>query len=247
MTEKLLILDDEPLILKSLGSLFEDDYEVLTTTDGEAAIELARRHDFAVILCDERMPGLTGHEFLRCVREVSSAIRIIVSGYADMDALTQAVNGGQIFAYIAKPWEPLQLMAQVSAAVRQFKLAREVEQGRELLRALMDNVPDLIYFKDRQSRFTRVNQAVARALGARDSAECIGKSDSDYFGIEEANRSRAEEEDIVRTGQPRTDRIAEHELPRGGPPLDGRPPRCRCLTGAARFPGSPASPEILRP
>ncbi len=55
--EKLLVLDDETLILTSLEHLFEDDYEVFTTTDAEAALELAREHDIAVILCDERMPG----------------------------------------------------------------------------------------------------------------------------------------------------------------------------------------------
>ena len=62
-----------------------------------------------------------------------------------------------------------------------FKLVQEVAQERELLRALMENVPDLIYFKDCQSRFTRVNQAHARNLGAKNAAECIGKSNADYF------------------------------------------------------------------
>ena len=55
----------------------------------------------AVILCDERMPAVSGHEFLRRVREVSRATRVMMSGYADMSALTEAVNSGQIFAYVA--------------------------------------------------------------------------------------------------------------------------------------------------
>jgi response regulator RpfG family c-di-GMP phosphodiesterase len=75
----------------------------------------------------------------------------MMSGYADMSALTEAVNSGQIFAYVAKPWEPLQLKAQVTAAVVHFKLVQEVEQERGLPRALMENIPDLIYFKDRES------------------------------------------------------------------------------------------------
>src|SRR5580692_6694922 len=112
MQEKILILDDESLILRSLENLFEDDYEVFTTSDAETALKLARDYDLAVILCDERMPGVSGHDFLRRVREVSNATRVMMSGYADMTALAEAVNGGQIFAYIAKPWEPLQLMAQ---------------------------------------------------------------------------------------------------------------------------------------
>lgn len=124
--EKLLVLDDEPLILTSLEHLFEDDYEVFTTTDAEAALQLARDHHFAVILCDERMPGMSGHEFLQRVRDVSRATRVIMSGYADMSALTEAINSGQIFAYIAKPWEPRQLKSQVNAALVHFKL---IESG----------------------------------------------------------------------------------------------------------------------
>jgi PAS domain S-box-containing protein len=214
MKEKLLVLDDEHLILTSLEHLFEDDYEVFTATDTEAALGLASEHDMAVILCDERMPGVSGHEFLRRVREVSKATRIMVSGYADISALTEAVNSGQIFAYIAKPWEPLKLKAQIAAAVVHFKLVQAVEQERALLRALMDNIPDPIYFKDCQSRFTRVNQAYARSLGAEDSAECIGKSDADYFGSKEALHWRLEEEEIVTLGRPQVDRIERLKFPR---------------------------------
>jgi PAS domain S-box-containing protein len=215
--EKLLILDDESLILRSLEHLFEDDYQVFATSDPEAALGLAQDHDIAVVLCDERMPGVSGHEFLRRVREVSRATRVMMSGYADMNALTEAVNSGQIFGYVAKPWEPLQLMAQVGSATSQFKLVQDVDQERGLLRALMENIPDLIYFKDCQSRFTRVNRAQARNLGAKDAAECIGKSNADYFTSEDALRWRRQEEEIVRLGQPQIDQIEELANPRGGP------------------------------
>ncbi len=217
MKEKLLVLDDEQLILTSLEHLFEDEYEVFTTSDAETALRLAKEHhDMAVILCDERMPGVNGHEFLRRVREISKATRVMMSGYADMSALTEAVNNGQIFAYVAKPWVPLELKAQVYAAVVHFKLVQEVEQERGLLRALMENIPDLIYFKDCESRFTRVNQAHARNLGAKDSAECIGKSNADYFESDDALRWRLQEEDIVRSGHPQVDRIEQLKNPRGG-------------------------------
>ena len=88
MKEQLLILDDEALILKSLEHLLEDDYEVFTSTDAEVALRLAEAHDIAVVLCDERMPGVSGHEFFGRVREVSRATRVMMSGYADMNALT---------------------------------------------------------------------------------------------------------------------------------------------------------------
>jgi PAS domain S-box-containing protein len=213
--EKLLVLDDELLILSSLEHLFEDDYEVFTATDAGIALRLALEHDLAVILCDERMPAVTGHEFLRRVREISNATRLMMSGYADMNALTEAVNDGQIFAYVSKPWDPPALKATVRTAVSQFALVRAIDHERELLRALMENIPDLIYFKDCDSRFIKVNQAQASALGAKDSAACIGRSDSDYFGLEDAVRWRSQEQEIVRSGRPQVDRVELLKTSRG--------------------------------
>src|SRR5665213_1580386 len=195
MKQKLLVLDDELLILKSLENLFEDDYEVYVTDDAEEALVLAGKHDIAVILCDERMPAVAGHEFLRRVREISSAVRVMMSGYADITALTEAVNSGQIFSYIAKPWEPPQLKAQIKAAAAHFKLVQEAEQGRELLSALMENSPDLIFFKDTNLRFTRVNHSLAEFMGAKSSAACVGKTDADYFEAEDVQRWRNEEQE----------------------------------------------------
>lgn len=215
MREKLLVLDDEPLILTSIEGLFEDEYEVLTTTDAGTALRLVQAQEVAVVLCDERMPGLAGHELLGRVKGVSKATRVMISGYADLSALTDAVNNGQIFAYVSKPWDPLALKATVRAAVVQFKLVQEIDHERELLRALMENIPDAIYFKDCESRFTRVNQAHARTLRAKDSAECIGRSDADYFKSDLALGWRLEEEEIVRSGQPLVDRIEQFQYPQG--------------------------------
>ena len=213
MKDKLLIVDDEALILKSLEHLFEDDYEVLTASDAEMALVLAAEHDVAVILCDERMPKVSGHEFLRRVRDVSNATRVMVSGYADLNALTDAINQGQIFAYVSKPWEPLALKSLVRAAKEQFRLMEEIHHERELLRALMESIPDPIYFKDCQSRFTKVNHAQALALGVTEPAECIGKSDSDYFDSFDALRWRLQEEEIMRTGKPELEQIERRQKP----------------------------------
>ncbi len=97
-----------------------------------------------------------------------------------------------------------------------FKLVQEVEHERGLLRALMENIPDLIYFKDRESRFTRVNQAHARSLGASDAAACVGTRDSDYFGSGDALRWRLQEEEIVRSGQSQIECIEQINNPGGG-------------------------------
>ena len=213
--DKLLILDDEPFILRSLEDLFEDDYEVMTTADPETAVRLMQEHDVAVILTDERMPGLTGHEFLQRVKELSKATRVMISGYADMHALTEAVNLGQVFAYVAKPWEPLELKATIGAAMGQFRLIQTIDRERGLLRVLMESIPDLIYFKDSDSRFTRVNREQAHALGAKDAEECVGKKDSDYFESECIHKSYQDEQELVRSGQPLLDRVEKLSKPGG--------------------------------
>lgn len=216
MKEKLLVLDDELLILESLGKLFEDDYEVYVTGDAEEALRRAGEQDIAVILCDESMPGVPGHEFLRRVREISNAARVLMSEFADFTALTEAVNNGQIFSYIAKPWEYAELKARIKAAATHFKLVQEAEQGRELLGALMEKSPDLIFFKDSAARFTRVNHSLAEFVGAKSPAECIGKCDTDYFEAQDAERWNCEEQEILRSGRPQIDQIERFKRPNDG-------------------------------
>jgi PAS domain S-box-containing protein len=216
MKEKLLVLDDELLLLKSLRELFEDEYEVYTANDVEEALLVAGEHDIAVILCDESLPGVPGHEFLRRVREISNAARVLMSEFADFAVLTEAVDSGQIFSYIAKPWEPPKLEARIKAAAAHFKLVQEAEQGRELLGALMEKSPDLIFFKDSASRFTRVNRSLAEFVGAKSPAECIGKYDANYFEAEDALRWRCEEQEILRSGRPQIDQIERFKRPNDG-------------------------------
>ena len=235
MKENLLVLDDEPLILKSIESLFEDDYEVYIADNAEQALLLAGAHEIAVILCDERMPGIAGHEFLRRVREISNAARVMMSGYADITALTEAVNSGQIFSYIAKPWEPPQLKAQIKAAAVHFRLVQEAEQARELLSALMENSPDLISFKDSNLRFTRVNHSLAEFMGAKNPAECVGKTDADYFEAEDALRWRSEEQEVLRSGSPQIDQVERFKRPNDG----------LCWLSTTKVPMFDGGPEVL--
>jgi PAS domain S-box-containing protein len=207
--EKLLVLDDEPRILTSLQDLLEDDFEVLATTDADEAFRLAKEQELVVVLTDERMPDLSGHEFLQRVKDVSKATRMMISGYSDINAVTDAVNLGQIFAYVSKPWDPLELKSTVTAALLHYRLNRTIDHERGLLRVLMENIPDLIYFKDADSRFTRINREHALALGAMDPAECVGKRDSDYLESEYARQAHADEQEILRSGKSLVDRT-EH-------------------------------------
>jgi PAS domain S-box-containing protein len=108
------------------------------------------------------------------------------------------------------------LMQSVLRDVTERKQAEEaLARERDLLYILMDNIPDRIYFKDVYSRFTRVNRAQAQALGVKDPAEVVGKTDFDFFGIELARDFYADEQEIVKSGRPLIDKVEGVKEPNG--------------------------------
>ena len=128
-TTTLLIVDDEPDVAESLHHLFRREYRVLTASSGPEALGHLGREDVHVILSDQRMPGMTGDALLAQARVVRpDAVRMLFTGYADMQAVISAVNEGRIFRYILKPWDPLELAALVRQAAEQHDLV--VERNR---------------------------------------------------------------------------------------------------------------------
>jgi two-component system response regulator HupR/HoxA len=122
----ILIVDDEPGIVESLALTFEDDFEVITTTAPETAPALLSRHDVAVVLADQRMPRMSGVEVLRSARELRpDAVRIVLSAYTETEDLIAAINSGEVWRYLVKPWEPHELRATVRQAAERWTLRRE--------------------------------------------------------------------------------------------------------------------------
>jgi two-component system, NtrC family, response regulator HupR/HoxA len=125
----LLIVDDEPDILDALTLTFEDAFDVEAANTGRDALDVLRNGGAAVIIADQRMPEMTGAEFLEQASELApKSIRIMLTGYTDMDALIRAVNAGHIYQYVAKPWEPDELKMHVQRAVSSYEMAEELEQ-----------------------------------------------------------------------------------------------------------------------
>jgi signal transduction histidine kinase/two-component SAPR family response regulator len=136
-----LIVDDEPKILKSLEGLLEDDFSVVTTIDPRRALELLRELEVAVVLSDQRMPEMSGDEFLSRARALTPATRILITGYADLEALVRAVNEGKIYGYVAKPWSPVDLKTLIRRAADHYRLETQLRHERDLLRRMMDTSP----------------------------------------------------------------------------------------------------------
>ncbi len=123
-----LIVDDEVRSLETLRRILEEDFDIRTaSTIGEAERILAREW-VRIILCDQRMPGITGVEFLKRVREKwPEVIRMIISGYTDSQDIISALNDAGIYQYITKPWHPDNLLLILKNAARLFDLQRQNE------------------------------------------------------------------------------------------------------------------------
>ncbi len=123
---KILLVDDEERILRTLGMLLKMQYQVFATTDGFEALQILKREKIHLIVSDQRMPVMTGTQLLRQARTLSpNTMRILLTGYADVDAAVDAVNEGEIFRYINKPWGPKELRDVIADAV---EIARRLEQ-----------------------------------------------------------------------------------------------------------------------
>jgi DNA-binding NtrC family response regulator len=112
-----VFVDDEERIVRSLRMLFRGRADVLATTSGRQAIDWVRERRVHVVVSDQRMPEVTGVEVLRAVAQHSPAtMRILLTGYADLDAVTASVNDGEIFRFVEKPWDAQQLIGVVAQA-----------------------------------------------------------------------------------------------------------------------------------
>lgn len=126
----LLVVDDEPSIVSAIRRLFHGDrMHIRTAASGEEALAIVRESTVHVLLTDNRMPGMSGVELLRRVRAVSpDTIRMIISGQSDMDALVEAINDGEVFRFIMKPWNDIDLKIAVNLAMAHRRLQDDNKQ-----------------------------------------------------------------------------------------------------------------------
>ncbi|MBN8637591.1 MAG: hybrid sensor histidine kinase/response regulator [Anaerolineae bacterium] len=134
---QLLIIDDEEEILKALNRQFRREYDVYTAPSAEQGYRLMTETPIQVIISDQRMPGMNGAEFFGKIKnEYPDAIRLLLTGYADIQAVISAINDGNIFRYIAKPWDPVELDTIVREAFERYHL---IVQNRKLLEELQES------------------------------------------------------------------------------------------------------------
>jgi len=173
---RILCVDDEQNVLRSLTRLFLDDpYEILTAASGaEGLLTLAQCGTVPVVISDYRMPGMNGVEFLGEVRKRwPGTVRIVLSGYADAGAIVSAINEGQIYRFVAKPWNEDELRVAVANALERYDLART---NRELTEELLRRNDELTALNrdlerrvaERTEALTTQNRLLTESLGILD-------------------------------------------------------------------------------
>jgi two-component system response regulator HupR/HoxA len=125
----ILVIDDEEAILESLELTLTPEYRVFTASTGAEGLAILEREEIALIIVDQVMPGMTGVEILERVSERSPrTIRMLLTGYADMNSLVRAINEGRIYRYLPKPWDPDELRMNVRRALEAWQLSWENAQ-----------------------------------------------------------------------------------------------------------------------
>jgi diguanylate cyclase (GGDEF)-like protein/PAS domain S-box-containing protein len=212
---RVLVVDDEPQILIALRDLLEPDFDVVSTDQPEKALRIAEQDpEMAVVLSDQRMPGMTGDELLARLEQHSSASRILCTGYADLQAVVRSVNEGKIFAYVTKPWDGADLRHKMQQAADHFRLNHELAYEKQLLADLMGGMPDAIFFKDAEQRYVRVNRAFLDAI-CRSNEQVLGKCLSELVpGDAAVLQIEAREREVLADGIPRRD-VLHHRFEDG--------------------------------
>lgn len=188
---RILIVDDEEAILETMTFTFMDLYEVLTTSDPTQALQIMEENQpIAVVITDQRMPGMTGVELLsETYQRFPETIRIILTGFADAEATVKAINDGHIYGYVNKPWEPDELKAIVKRATELHLLTREnrslvdeLRYANLFLAAVMDRLRTGAIALDRDGIVRAVNQPAKAFIGLESDIQ--GHSIDDILGKE---------------------------------------------------------------
>src|SRR6516164_8900258 len=133
----LLVVDDEPHILFTLSALLVQEFEVLTAPSAEAAKALLAGRSVDMVLSDQRMPGMSGVQLLEWVREHSpKTIRLLMTGFAELEDAVDAINRGKVYRYLFKPWRGDELLMILREACRTLRVERQNEELVDQLRHL---------------------------------------------------------------------------------------------------------------
>lgn len=178
---KILFLDDEDRILNALAALFRYKYQVFTATNGEQALAILRHCHVHVVVSDQRMPEMTGVEFLRRAKAISpNTVRILLTGFSDLSAIIDSVNDGEVYRFLNKPWGHQEIQAVIQDALG-IGLALEAGTLPDATTSTPEAAPSpdrpaVLMLHDRRETFDRIRALLDAAhpiFHARSVDECL--------------------------------------------------------------------------
>jgi len=185
---KILCVDDEPNIVRALQWLLQKDFEVVTANSGQDALALVKQHDFDVVISDQRMPVMTGVEFLREVKRVSPrSMRILLTGYSDLQAIVRSVNESEVYRFINKPWNIAELPKVVEQAVT-IARTQPIEETQEVTEEMpiLASGDNILVIDDNPGMGHAIEQIVGNAVKVRyapNLAEAVGILNSQTVAV----------------------------------------------------------------
>jgi FixJ family two-component response regulator len=190
--QTLLIVDDEVNILSSLKRLLrQDGYHILTAQSAAEGFDVLAMHPVQVILCDQRMPVMSGTEFLGKVKDLyPDTIRIVLSGYTELQSVTDAVNQSAIYKFLTKPWDDTQLRGHIEEAFRRKGMAdenrrldMEVRAANNELAAVNRQLEDVLQQQQQQMRRDEASLHIIREVLQHVPIPVIGLDDKDEIAF----------------------------------------------------------------
>lgn len=137
----LLVVDDEPDVCDSVHDLLRREFRVLKATGAQEGIRLLREEEIHIIMTDQRMPQVTGVEFLEKAKARNPrAVRLLFTGYADLESIIAAINQGHVYQFLKKPWQPEDLLAAVRMAAQEYDRMVAADEEAERLKGELKNI-----------------------------------------------------------------------------------------------------------
>ncbi len=194
----ILYVDDEEPIINSVKRLFrKEKFRLLTAYSGEEALTILEKTKVHLVISDQRMPEMSGTQFLAKVREnYPETIRIILTGYTEVDSMQQAINQGHIYKFLLKPWDGEDLKNEVRSCLERYDLIRsnfsmqvllEKNHSLQMTESILYQLPTPVGCIDPDLRFSIVNKR-AGALTINGKQPARGEPASDYFTAGDVER-----------------------------------------------------------
>jgi response regulator RpfG family c-di-GMP phosphodiesterase len=245
--QKILVVDDEPDNLDLLYRTFRRDFQVLKADSGINALQvLATEGEVAVIISDQRMPEMKGTEFLsKTVPQFPDTVRIILTGFTDIEDLVEAINAGQVYKYITKPWDPGELKAVVQRAAETYDLLKQRTEELRRANAQMALLAVLVQVTQSSPSLEATLDPIAKAFGESFAADdCILQLvEGNTLVADQGTYSRGSHVENWLAQDPLTDEaIATQEMQ-----VSVNIPNDRKLAGVAHYPASGVQAHLIVP